>query len=202
MLAALRRLSICAEGACAYHRAVPLPDPRVTLRDATRADVPAIAAMHLASWRATYASITPPGFMKSITLEGRIKRWERAFTPPASETAATTVAVDASRVVGVCSFGSRGEPKAPRAGEIYSLHVDPDSIRAGIGRMLLDDALGRLLTRGFTSVFLWVLRDNANARGFYEARGWSLTGEERADDRSGFAIAEVRYAILQGTANG
>jgi ribosomal protein S18 acetylase RimI-like enzyme len=158
--------------------------------------------MHLASWRATYTAITPPDFMRSITLEGRIKRWEGAFTPPASETTETTVAVDGDRVLGVCSFGPRREPAAPSAGEVYSLHVAPDSLRAGLGRMLLDDALVRLATRGFTTVFLWVLRDNANARGFYEARGWSLAGEERADDRSGFPIAEVRYAIQQGNARG
>jgi ribosomal protein S18 acetylase RimI-like enzyme len=171
------------------------PDARNTLRIATRADVPAIAAMHLASWRATYTSITPPEFMSSITLDGRIKRWEGAFSPPASETTATTVAVDGQRILGVCSFGPRTEPRDPTAGEIYSLHVGPDSLRTGLGRMLLDDALVRLITRGFTSVFLWVLRDNENARAFYEARRWSLTGEERTDERSGFAIAEVRYEI-------
>ncbi len=181
---------------------MPLPNRRERLRDATRADVPAIAAMHLASWRATYTAITPADFMRSITLESRIKRWEDAFLPPASETTETTVAVDGDQIVAVCSFGPRREPADPSAGEVYSLHVAPDSLRRGLGRMLLDDALARLLARGLTTVFLWVLRDNANARGFYEARGWSLTGEERADDRSGFPIAEVRYAIQQGPADG
>ncbi len=172
------------------------------LRIATWADVPAIAAMHLASWRATYISITPAGFMDSITLDGRIRRWEGAFRPPASETTETTVAVDGQRILGVCSFGPRTEPRDSTAGEIYSLHVGPDSLRTGVGRMLLDDALMRLVTRGFTRVFLWVLLDNENARAFYEARGWSLTGEERTDDRSGFPIAEVRYAIQQDNADG
>jgi ribosomal protein S18 acetylase RimI-like enzyme len=174
---------------------VPPPDARITLRIATRADVPAIAAMHLASWRATYTTITPPGFMSSVTLEGRIKRWEGVFIAPASETTQTTVAVDGPSILGVCSFGPRMEPREPSAGEVYSLHVGPDSLRTGLGRLLLDDALVRLSTGGFRSVFLWVLRDNENARAFYVARGWGLTGEERIDDRSGFGIAEVRYAI-------
>lgn len=140
--------------------------------------------------------------MSAITLEGRIKRWEGVFTPPASETTETTVAVDGPRILGVCSFGPRAEPRDPSAGEIYSLHVGPDSLRIGLGRMLLDDALVRLSARRFTSAFLWVLRDNENARAFYEARGWSLTGEARTDDRSGFPIAEVRYAIQQDSADG
>jgi ribosomal protein S18 acetylase RimI-like enzyme len=152
--------------------------------------------MHLASWRATYTAITPPEFMRSITLESRIARWERVFSPPASETTETMLAVDGDRILGVCSFGPRGTPSDEHAGEIYSLHVGPDSIRTGLGRLLLDDALVRLARRGFMTVFLWVLRDNANARGFYEARGWALTGENRSDDRSGFAIAEVCYSIV------
>jgi len=42
---------------------------------------------------------------------------------------------------------------------------------------------------------LWVLRDNWNARQFYEAQGWQGTGEEMVEDRSGYAIPESRYAI-------
>jgi ribosomal protein S18 acetylase RimI-like enzyme len=179
-----------------YHRAVP------ELRVATRDDIPAIAPMHLASWRATYTSITPPGFMDTVTLEGRIARWESAFTPPASATTETTVAVEGERILGVCSFGPRRVPEDPNAGEIYSLHISPDALRIGLGRMLLDDALARLRDRGFTSAFLWVLRDNHNARAFYEARGWSLTGEEHIDDRSDFGITDVRYSILQGKPDG
>ncbi len=174
---------------------MPPQDSHVAIRLATTADVPAIAAVHLASWRVAYADITPAGFMNTVTIESRLVRWEGAFTGPASRTTETTVAVDGSGVLGICSFGPRRTPKASGVGEIYSLHVGPASWRQGIGRLLLDDAVARLASRGFSSAVLWVLRDNANARAFYKARGWSLTGEEQCDNRSGFAIAEVRYAI-------
>jgi len=42
---------------------------------------------------------------------------------------------------------------------------------------------------------LWVLRDNPNARHFYEAQGWSVTGGEMVEDRDGYAIPETRYAV-------
>jgi ribosomal protein S18 acetylase RimI-like enzyme len=90
---------------------------------------------------------------------------------------------------------ARVEPRATTIGEIYSLHVGPDSWRGGIGRMLLDHALLRLENRGFTRAVLWVLRDNQNARRFYEARGWLVTGEERDEDRSGNSIPETRHGI-------
>jgi ribosomal protein S18 acetylase RimI-like enzyme len=159
------------------------------------ADVPAIAAVHLASWRAAYTDITPPGFMDTVTIESRLVRWEGAFTGPVSRTTETTIAVDGAGVLGICSFGPRRAPKSDVVGEIYSLHVGPASWRQGLGLMLLDDAVARLAARGFASAVLWVLRDNGSARAFYEARDWSLTGEERLDERSGFAIPEVQYSI-------
>jgi ribosomal protein S18 acetylase RimI-like enzyme len=174
---------------------VPICDPRITIRVATTEDVPAIAEVHLTSWRAAYTAITPPGFMDTVTLESRLVRWDATFTGPAASATTTTLAVDGDAVLGICSFGPRGTPKSPGAGEIYSLHIGPSSWRQGIGRVLLDDALSRLATLGFDSADLWVLSDNGNARAFYEARGWSLNGEDRMDERSGFAIPEVRYSI-------
>jgi ribosomal protein S18 acetylase RimI-like enzyme len=163
------------------------------------ADVPAIAAVHLASWRAAYSDITPAGFMETVTIESRLVRWEGAFTGPASRTTQTTIAVDGDGVLGICSFGPCRTPNSSVVGQIYSLHISPASWRKGLGRMLLDDAVARLTARRFESAVLWVLRDNANARAFYEAYGWSFTGEERLDERSGFAIPEVRYSIQIGS---
>lgn len=171
------------------------PDSRVGIRVATIADVPAIAAVHLSSWRAAYTDITPPGFMDTVTIDTRLVRWEETFTGPASRTTETTIAIDGDAVLGICSFGPRRTPRSDIVGEIYSLHIGPASWRRGLGRMLLDDALSRLIARGFGSAVLWVLRDNAGARAFYEVQGWALTGEEQIDERSGFAIPEVRYSI-------
>jgi len=76
---------------------------------------------------------------------------------------------------------------------VYALHVHPRLRRSGIGTLLLHAALRRLATPGWDTAVLWVLRDNVNARAFYEALGWSPTGEEMVENRSGYAIPEVRY---------
>jgi len=67
--------------------------------------------------------------------------------------------------------------------------------RTGLGTLLLDEAGRRLVQSGFKWAFLWVLRDNADARRFYQARGWSLAGEEWMEERDGYSIPEVGYAI-------
>ncbi len=174
---------------------MPRLHPNATIRRATPADVDAIATMHLASWLAAYRGLVSDEYLDGVTHDNRVDRWARTFGPEEVEATETTLAVEGTRILGLCSFGPRVEPRATTVGEIYSLHVDPNVWRQGIGRLLLDDALLRLQTRGFTRVVLWVLRDNENARRFYAARGWLVTGEERDEDRAGNRIPETRYGI-------
>lgn len=175
------------------------PPRSVAIRAASASDVETIAALHLVSWWAAYRGIVPDQFLHGITLENRIARRQRALSSLESPVTETTVAVDGDTVLGVCSFGPRLSPKSSSVGEVYALHVEPGSWRRGIGKLLLDDSLGRLAARGFVAVVLWVLRDNWSARQFYEAQGWSVTGEEMVEERNGYAIPETRYAISFGT---
>jgi ribosomal protein S18 acetylase RimI-like enzyme len=177
---------------------VATPPTSVAIRAASASDVETIAALHLASWWAAYRDIVPDQFLQGITLESRIDRWQQALSSSESPVAETTVAVDGDTVLGVCSCGPRLSPKSSSVGEVYALHVEPGSWRRGIGKLLLDDSLRRLVARGFVTAVLWVLRDNWSARHFYEAQGWSATGEDMVEERDGYAIPETRYAISLG----
>jgi ribosomal protein S18 acetylase RimI-like enzyme len=169
--------------------------PHAAIRIATPDDVAALAALNLASWRAAYRGIVPDAILMRLTPESRIARWQRTFAAPESGFTETTIAVEGDRPIGLCSFGPRLDPRSSSSGEIYSLHVQPELRREGIGTLLLDDALRRLRGRGFDGAVLWVLRDDADARRFYESQGWASTGEARVDDRDGYAIPETGYAI-------
>ena len=50
----------------------------------------------------------------------------------------------------------------------------------------------RLLEQSRKAATLWVLRDNAGARRFYERLGGKLVGE-RADEQSGVTLVELAY---------
>ena len=178
-----------------YDRRVTTSHVEVAVREAAPSDVEAIAALHLASWRVAYRGIVPDEFLDGITLESRVERWRRAFSPSESPLIETTVALHGGAIRGVCSFGPQRELPARGIGEVYALHVQPESRRRGLGKLLLDDAVRRLRARGFGGAVLWVLRDNASARRFYEAQGWSANGEELIEERSGYVIPETRYAI-------
>lgn len=46
---------------------------------------------------------------------------------------------------------------------------------------------------GYDTAVLWVLRENANARTFYERSGWTFDGTEKNETIQGQPVTEVRY---------
>lgn len=134
---------------------------RLRLGDAT--DAGAVAAVHEAAARVAYAGIFPPA--QPFPREATLRRWQ-AFV------GRVIVAEDAGRVVGFVAFDDR---------ELHALYVLPAYWSRGIG--------GRLLAAAGPVRELWVLRDNARARRFYERHGWQPDGEEAAPA----GAVELRY---------
>jgi GNAT superfamily N-acetyltransferase len=64
-------------------------------------------------------------------------------------------------------------PLADGAAELDGLFVEPDLMRGGVGRALVDDAIGRLRATGVTRLEVTA---NLNALGFYERVGFIAVG--------------------------
>ncbi|MFI2007707.1 GNAT family N-acetyltransferase [Streptomyces jumonjinensis] len=91
-------------------------------------------------------------------------------------------------------FGSyRGETDAQAPGEVYALYVDPARTGRGIGRDLLDSAHHHAAAQRFSTMQLWVLRDNTRAREFYAAAGYVADGAVEVDMYGETAVSELRY---------
>ena len=109
------------------------------------------------------------------------------------------VARHRERVVGFAYIGPSDDRAAePGTGHIYSLHVDPNLHRHGIGRQLLEETMRRFDSSGCATATLWVVADNEPARQFYESLGWAPDGgveqQSLSLDGDGSANAEVvRY---------
>lgn len=94
----------------------------------------------------------------------------------------------------VCFGPCRGRlPGVRRVGEVYALYVSPDLIGRGIGRRLLSEAHARMQDQGFAESVLWVLRDNQQARRFYERAGHRADGATQDDVYDEIALSELRY---------
>jgi len=65
-------------------------------------------------------------------------------------------------------------PSAPGVGELDGLFVDPDAMRQGIGRVLIDDAVVNAREGGISRIEVTA---NPRALGFYERLGFVAVGE-------------------------
>jgi len=152
--------------------------------------------MHVASWRETYLGIMPDAILSSLSVDGRAAMWEQILRAPATSGSTVVYLADiAGKIVGFGSCGSqRTEALKERGydGEISAIYVLNAFQRHAIGTRLLYTMASDLSKRGFGSASLWVLRDNAPARRFYEHYGGEVIAE-REDVQADSVLIEVAY---------
>lgn len=164
----------------------------VIVREAKVADACAIAEIHVAAWRAAYRGMIPDEYLASVSVDERVARWSKAISAPGPAKVAVARAKD--EIIGFCSFGPTRD-EAPRdIAEIYSLNVRPDCWRRGAGRVLCEHAHRQAALRQHAAITLWVLKQNAGARRFYERLGYLPDGAEKTDTQTtGSPLHDLRY---------
>jgi ribosomal protein S18 acetylase RimI-like enzyme len=143
--------------------------PGVRIRAATPADAHAIAIVHVASWRTTYAGIVPDAVLRQLSVAQRARYWQRVLAnvqPPQQ----VFVAVDNERVAGFAAAGRERAGDPLYKGEILAIYLLQSHQRQGIGRRLVGAAAAHLLAEGLDTLLIWVLEANP-ARRFYAALG-------------------------------
>jgi GNAT superfamily N-acetyltransferase len=173
-------------------------DTEPPLRRPRSDEVDALAELHALSWQVTYGPLLAPHERPLLTASDRRRLWVRVLGEPRpNETCWVAEAGD--RVVGLVFAGPSHDPNAASdVGEIHAIHVQPGLHGRGIGGRLLDAALLDLRTNGFRRATLWVIRENDEARRFYERHGWRPDGLTKHGPMGGFAglppVHELRYA--------
>jgi ribosomal protein S18 acetylase RimI-like enzyme len=166
----------------------------VIVRAALPADVPAMAALHVRAWRATYVGLVPDEFLAGLKVEDREAMWRRSVTAPevAPAERVILVAEDAGAVVGFVAAGhARGDDEFGM-GEVYAINVDPPAWGRGAGGALLAAATASLDAR-FAASILWVVDGNRRARALYERAGWSVDGATKTESYGGADVDNCRY---------
>lgn len=152
--------------------------PAVTVRRAGPEDASAIAAIHVTAWHETYTGLLPDTMISALTVEVRQAWWAQLLSnPPATRGgAAYLAALDGTPVgFGTCN-AQRSDVLAAAGfdGEISSLYVLRAAQGRGAGRALMARMATRLLRAEYRTAGLWVLRENASGRRFYEGCGGTL----------------------------
>ncbi len=174
--------------------------PTLVVRQAAPGDAPAMAALHVRAWRATYSGLIPDEFLAGLKVADREAMWQRSLTAPEVAPAERVILVveEGGAVVGLAAAGhARGDDEFG-LGELYAINVDPPAWGRGAGRALLAAATAWLDARFGASV-LWVVERNARARALYERAGWSVDGATKFEEYGGAAVNNCRYRRAAGT---
>ena len=163
---------------------------RPLVRGAQLVDAPEIARVHVEAWRETYAELVDEAFATSFGRTDRLEQWLRVFSD--ASPADVFVAEAENEIVGFASAGPIAHRWRGFDSELYTLYVLRAFHGRGIGRALVAAAGMRLRQRGRPSAVVAVLRQNENARRFYERLGAREFGTYELNDE-GRDLPHVMY---------
>ncbi|GGL85939.1 N-acetyltransferase [Deinococcus aerolatus] len=156
------------------------------IRPATPADAPAIARIHVASWRETYAGLMPDDFLDRMTGEDMRERREVSWGRTIIRRLETVLVAELDGTV--VAFASAG-PARDHPGfeaELMTLYALKSVQGRGLGRALFGEVVQTLRADGMQNLALWVLDTNPT-------RAWYLRqGGREAGEKLDGALREVR----------
>jgi len=151
----------------------------IVVRDAIASDADALGRVHVEAWRAAYRGMMPDHFLASLDPAVRAARWRERL---------------ANRIEGRAMFVVQGDIGLPYG--FAGVGPARDERGTGASSALLARATEVLRDFGHLEAILWVLRQNARARRFYEREGWKQTGDRRdtiSENGFTFEVDELRY---------
>jgi L-amino acid N-acyltransferase YncA len=151
------------------------------IRDARPTDLPAIARVHVDSWRTTYAGLLPQSYLDALSYDTREARWQEVFGPESHSF--LVVAEEQGDVLGFAGGGAARQdtPEARAfAGELYAVYMQDGFQRRGAGQRLVVAVAEKLIEAGYTDMITWVLEESAACR-FYERLGGERVGSKTVE---------------------
>jgi L-amino acid N-acyltransferase YncA len=169
------------------------------VRAATPEDVPTLATLHAATWRAAFSELLPPGVLDGLDAPHLRKAWADAIEGGATVLLATEgddpvgfVVAGPAPVDDVAAADGTVPPDAARTVLVSTLLVEPRWGRRGHGGRLLAAAAVALRDAGATRGIAWVPAEDPASLSFFRRAGWNPDGTIRTLDAAGRALREVR----------
>jgi GNAT superfamily N-acetyltransferase len=166
-------------------------------------DCPRVAEIRIRGWQTAYKGLIPQSYLDALSVEEDATRRRARFGQGGDEIVNLVAERDGEVIGWACHGPYRDGEVRTEDAELYAIYVHPDRVGGGVGRALLRESAGRCAAAGHERMLLWVLKENAPARRFYEQAGFGPDGTEEPFDVDGVAVPEVRYArALTGVERG
>lgn len=162
-------------------------------RQAEIEDVPQIAAVHVESWRKSFAGIAPPVFLDKMSVEKREDAFRQSFGDKNYKI--FVAETSENKIVGFADFGKPSDEKLLYDAELYAIYFLPEFQRKGIGGNLLKLCQKEMVNGGFNSMFLVAL-EASPYKSFYEKMGGRVVG------KGAHALAGIEFeTVIYGWEN-
>ena len=161
----------------------------MTVRVATPDDAEAIERIRTDTWRSAYRGLMPDAILEGLGYDPARRRAAMEALRPER----FVLVAEHDGVVGFCIGGPERFRVVPYP-EVYAIYVLPEHQGHGHGASLLRAGAREIARRGRSAFQLWVLRENAPARRFYEHMGGRhLTDADTEREIEGARIVECCY---------
>lgn len=162
------------------------------VREASLLEAPAIARVHVDTWRTTYRGIVPEDYLEKLSYEKRERGWKQILSSATDNGQFTYVVEDESgQIVGFANGGPERTGDSVYRGELNAIYILNTHQRRGIGHRLTQVVTHRLAQADIHSMLAWVLADNSACR-FYEALGGKKVYNKQIE-RGTAQLNEVAY---------
>jgi GNAT superfamily N-acetyltransferase len=170
----------------------------VSARVAWAEDAPAIAAVQVRAWRASYADLLPAEVLASLDPDELAEGWRQSLGRPADARNRVLVALERNTVTGFVLTGPASDPDCDpiETGELVDLTVDPHQRGAGHGSRLLQAAADTLVADRFHRAVTWLAAGDDALRSFLTGAGWGPDGAHRTLDLLGDGSTTLKQVRL------
>lgn len=161
----------------------------IIVRRGTSKDSAGIAKVQVDSWKSTYQGILSQEILDQLTYEKHEETWNKIFSTGKKEF--NFVAEnEAGSIVAFIDGGKERTKDYSIEAELYALYILEDYQRKGVGSRLINQFVSAIKGSGFSSMMVWVFKDNPS-RKFYEAFNPQLLTTEYIEE---LGVDEVAYA--------
>lgn len=160
----------------------------VVIRDATAADLPALARLHVTTFNETHASL----FRNGPTAEVREHQWPQMFASADGSWFCLVIETSSGKLIGFAKGQRYAHADQPDfAGELNKIYLLREYQRRGLGRQLLGHVARRFLSEGISSMLLFGDARNRSNR-FYEALGADKLLAPNGEFHGGYGWRDLR----------
>ena len=164
----------------------------ISIRNAKLEDAEGIAIVHVKAWQESYKDILPQEYLEGISYGQRLELRKQILSIN-DPTNLILVAEYEGKIIGFCDAGKSRDLERAK-GEVYAIYLLDAFKNQGIGKALWNRSIQHLVKHQLIPFSVLVLKDNWQARKFYERQGGVAAGVEKTEI-AGKLYDEVRFVF-------